>query len=248
MTALREPKVALLVLPESTPASIYGLYEVFQSVGQQWEALTGEAAAVGRIYPRIVAKDGVPPPSTLGLPITPHGGLEAADIIIVADLAFTAEFDPRGRWPTETAWLCDRYEAGAVVCSVCTGTLALAEAGLLDGEMATTHWAASGLIEAHYPKVRLAPQRILTASGDGARILPRAVPRPGPNSRSISSRGSQAGPRWCGRRRSFCSVITATGIFHSSVRERRKATTTRSWPMSRPGLLTTTTSVIPWPR
>lgn len=171
MTSLFEPTVALLVLPESTPASIYGLYEVFASVGHQWEALTGEAPAGGRMRPRIVARNGVPPPSALGLPIAPQDTLCSADIIIVADLAFAAEFDPRGRWATETAWLRDSYAAGAVVCSVCTGTLALAEAGLLDGETVTTHWAASDLIAAHYPNVRLAPQRILTASGDGDRIL-----------------------------------------------------------------------------
>ena len=171
MTTHPEPTVALLVLPESTPASIYGLYEVFDAVGYQWEALTGEAAAGGRMNPRIMARDGIPPPNALGLPITPQEGLGPADIVIIADLAFTAEFDPRGRWPVETAWLRERYEAGAVICSVCTGTLALAEAGLLDGEMATTHWAASDLIAAHYPSVQLAPQRILTASGDGDRIL-----------------------------------------------------------------------------
>ncbi len=171
MPAHLEPVVALLVLPDSTPASIYGLYEVFDAVGHQWEALTGEAPAGGRMRPRIVAKGGIPPPSTLGLPIAPQEGLGAADIVIVADLAIAPDFDPRGRWPEEAAWLRDRYAAGAVVCSVCTGTLALAEAGLLDGETVTTHWAASRLIEAHYPKIRLAPQRILTASGDGARLL-----------------------------------------------------------------------------
>ena len=171
MTAHLEPTVALLVLPESTPASIYGLYEVFDAVGHQWQALTGDPPAGARMHPRIVARDGVPPPSALGLPIAPQGGLGAADIVIVADLAFTSGFDPRGRWTVEAEWLRERFEAGAVVCSVCTGTLALAEAGLLDGETVTTHWAASDLITKHYPDVHLAPQRILTASGDGARIL-----------------------------------------------------------------------------
>jgi transcriptional regulator GlxA family with amidase domain len=47
----------------------------------------------------------------------------------------------------------------------------LAEAGLLDGETVTTHWAASDLIARYYPTIRLAPQRILTAAGDGDRIL-----------------------------------------------------------------------------
>lgn len=171
MAAQLEPTVALLVLPESTPASIYGLYEVFDSVGHQWESLTGEAAAGGRMNPRIMARDGIPPRNALGLQIIPQQGLGPADIVIVADLAFTAEFDPRGRWPVETAWLRQRYDSGAVVCSVCTGTLALAEAGLLDGETVTTHWAASDLIARYYPTIRLAPQRILTAAGDGDRIL-----------------------------------------------------------------------------
>jgi transcriptional regulator GlxA family with amidase domain len=35
----------------------------------------------------------------------------------------------------------------------------------------TTHWAAADLIAAYYPMVHLAPQRILTTSGEGDRIL-----------------------------------------------------------------------------
>ena len=49
--------------------------------------------------------------------------------------------------------------------------MVLAEAGLLDGEVATTHWSAVDLIRRRYPRVRLEPQRILTASGHGGRIL-----------------------------------------------------------------------------
>lgn len=172
MTSPRfEPTIALLVLPESTPASIYGLYEVFQSVGHAWEGLTGEKPAGGRIHPRIVAKDGVAPSSSLGLPITPQAGLGDADVVIVSDLALPLDFAPGGRWPVEAAWLRDRYADGAVICSVCTGTVMLAEAGLLDGHVATTHWSMVDLMERHYPSVRLAPQRILTPSGDGARIV-----------------------------------------------------------------------------
>ena len=169
--ARREPKFALLVLPESTPASIYGLYEVFQSVGRDWGALTGEKPAGGRIQAHIVARDGVPPASRFGVPIFPHQGLGDADVVIVADLAFPAGSDPRGRWPVEASWLRERHAAGAMICSVCTGTLMLAEAGLLDGHTVTTHWAIVDLIKRCYPSVRLAPQRILTASGEGGQIV-----------------------------------------------------------------------------
>lgn len=166
-----DPKFALLVLPESTPASIYGLYEVFLAVGHEWENLTGEKSSGGRILPLIVAKDGVPPPSRFGIPIAPQEGLGEADVVIVADLALHGDFDPRGRWPVEAAWLRERYAAGAMICSVCTGTVMLAEAGLLDGQTVTTHWATVDLMARHYPQVGLAPQRILTPSGDGGRIV-----------------------------------------------------------------------------
>jgi transcriptional regulator GlxA family with amidase domain len=168
---MREPIVALLVLPESTPAAIYGLYEVFDCVGRTCKDLTGEKPAGCRMRPRIVAPGGRTPDSIIGIPIPPQEGLGAADIVVVADLALPAGFDPVGGWPAEAAWLRERHAAGAVICSVCTGTVMLAEAGLLDGETATTHWSAVGLIEARYPRVRLAPQRVLTPSGVGDRIV-----------------------------------------------------------------------------
>ena len=55
--------------------------------------------------------------------------------------------------------------------SVCTGSLVLAAAGLLDGLTATTHWAAAGLLEpfgARYTAERVVehlPERIITAAG-----------------------------------------------------------------------------------
>ena len=54
-----------------------------------------------------------------------------------------------------------RLGAGArYVTSVCTGSLILAEAGLLDGYRATTHWSARELLAA-YPGVQLADGRVV---------------------------------------------------------------------------------------
>ncbi len=57
-------------------------------------------------------------------------------------------------------------ENAEYVCSVCTGALILAEAGLLDGYKATTHWAYTRLLE-QYPQVTLAEGRVVV---DGSRI------------------------------------------------------------------------------
>ncbi|HEY3604215.1 MAG TPA: DJ-1/PfpI family protein [Sporichthyaceae bacterium] len=46
------------------------------------------------------------------------------------------------------------------VTSVCTGSLILAEAGLLDGYRATTHWAYKGLLE-QYPNIEVVDGRVV---------------------------------------------------------------------------------------
>ena len=46
------------------------------------------------------------------------------------------------------------------VASVCTGAFVLAEAGLLDGKRATTHWFHARSFEKRYPKVQLEEDRI----------------------------------------------------------------------------------------
>jgi transcriptional regulator GlxA family with amidase domain len=57
------------------------------------------------------------------------------------------------------------YLSGADIMSACTGSFLLAEAGLLDGRTATTHWAFQALFTERYPSVRLAPQAILVDQG-----------------------------------------------------------------------------------
>jgi transcriptional regulator GlxA family with amidase domain len=51
------------------------------------------------------------------------------------------------------------------VASVCSGAFLIAEAGLLDGKRATTHWSRSRQFAERYPNVRLEPDRIFVRDG-----------------------------------------------------------------------------------
>jgi len=55
---------------------------------------------------------------------------------------------------------------GTRVASVCSGTFMLAEAGLLDGKRATTHWQRTRQFLNAYPKVKLEPDQIFVREGN----------------------------------------------------------------------------------
>ncbi len=55
---------------------------------------------------------------------------------------------------------------GIRVASVCSGTFVLAQAGLLDGRRATTHWQRTRQFLATYPHVKLEPDRIFVRDGN----------------------------------------------------------------------------------
>jgi len=64
------------------------------------------------------------------------------------------------------AWLRREAPRARRVASVCSGAFLLAEAGLLDGRRATTHWGQTDNFARRYPKVDLQPDRIFTRDGE----------------------------------------------------------------------------------
>jgi transcriptional regulator GlxA family with amidase domain len=58
---------------------------------------------------------------------------------------------------------------GARIVSICTGAFALAQAGLLDGRRASTHWRDAGRLQAEHPAVRV-DSDVLFVSEDGGRL------------------------------------------------------------------------------
>jgi transcriptional regulator GlxA family with amidase domain len=69
------------------------------------------------------------------------------------------------------------FAAGTRIASICSGAFTLAEAGLLDGKRATTHWLAADLFRATFPSVDLDPDvlyvdegQVLTSAGASAGI------------------------------------------------------------------------------
>ncbi|HKY94483.1 MAG TPA: helix-turn-helix domain-containing protein, partial [Kiloniellales bacterium] len=72
-------------------------------------------------------------------------------------------------------WLRRLHASGALLCAVCSGSLLLAEAGLLDGRPAAAHWAYAELFRRSYPAVRLEPPAVLCLGAEQDRIVTAAA-------------------------------------------------------------------------
>jgi transcriptional regulator GlxA family with amidase domain len=63
------------------------------------------------------------------------------------------------------AWVRRAAAAGAQVCSVCTGTFVLGEAGLLDGRRCTTHWKRVRELQQRFPRATVVGERLFVMDG-----------------------------------------------------------------------------------
>ncbi|MFE5714207.1 GlxA family transcriptional regulator [Streptomyces sp. NPDC056501] len=138
---------------------VTGPYEVFAGAGRA----AGDPAA----YPiRTASLDGGPVRTHSGLRLLPDTTLAAA----VADGAPHTLVVPGGEGTREPAtalidWLRTHAPDAGRLVSVCTGALLLAEAGLLDGHRATTHWIACDHLARCYPEVDVDPDPIFVRDG-----------------------------------------------------------------------------------
>jgi AraC family transcriptional activator FtrA len=118
--------------------------------------------------------DGRPVRTKSGWLLTPTADLTPVDR---ADLVAVPACSVGSAPPEVGAALRRAAERGAYVMSVCSGAFLLAEAGLLDGRRATTHWKYADELARRYPRVQVDPDvlyvaddNIATSAGTAAGI------------------------------------------------------------------------------
>lgn len=167
-------RVAIVVFPETTASVVYGLHDLFLSAGRDWGVITAGAPGPELIEVRLVARSPGPIEVSNGVLVRPHGTLDSsgpADIICVPEVNIAPGEPVAGRLDAEIRWLRERHAAGALLAASCSGALLFAEAGLLDGLDATTHWAWCDVLQERFPNVKVRAQRALVVSGEGQRLV-----------------------------------------------------------------------------
>jgi transcriptional regulator GlxA family with amidase domain len=114
---------------------------------------------------RVVSADGGRVDGSCGVSIlaSKAGSLSHDDTVIVVGSP-TSHLEGMN---TDALKTVQRLSKGARrVASVCTGAFVLAEAGLLDGKRATTHWRYAATLQRRFPSVRVDADRIYVKDGE----------------------------------------------------------------------------------
>lgn len=125
-----------------------------------------ELARPGTYRIRTASLNGAPVRTTSGLTLVPDHALADAP----APHTLLVPGGQGTRRPTRelVAWLREHGSRAERLVSVCTGAILLAEAGLLDGRRATTHWAYCDQLARDHPEIEVDPDPIYVRDGNVA--------------------------------------------------------------------------------
>jgi transcriptional regulator GlxA family with amidase domain len=167
MRTRKAPSIVLLAAENTSPSVLYGLFDVLYSVGAVFLDMTVGHPGSESLEVRIASLDGRAFRCLGGIAVEPHAAIteiQSADAVVVCDMYSPIDKVPTGQYTEFANWLQAMHRQGVLIASVCSGTLVLAEAGLLNGREAAAHWAYGALFERHYPSIRMRKDSVLCLS------------------------------------------------------------------------------------
>jgi len=148
-------RILVLVLPEFHLLDLAGPAQVFdeaRSLGGHYEIMFVGVEPCSRSAQGLVISDLKPLPK-----------VRVGDLILVPGID-SSSLDHLSHVPV--AWLRTAHEAGAELCSICSGAFVLAHAGLLDGRRCTTHWKVAERLQREYPATQVVDDRLFVEDGN----------------------------------------------------------------------------------
>src|SRR5262245_33864270 len=167
-------RVGILIFPEVEVLDFCGPFEVF-SVARLDPALRREEPSPFEVA--TVAESRDPVVTTGGLRVVPDYDFRSCPILDI--LVVPGGWGTRAQVTNERliGWLRRRAVEVDLLTSVCTGSFLLAQAGLLDGRRATTHWQSLDRLAETYPTVTVVrdervveDEAVVTSAGISAGI------------------------------------------------------------------------------
>jgi transcriptional regulator GlxA family with amidase domain len=168
------PRIAFLVFPETSASVVYGMVDLIASAGRDWGLIVDGVPGPQLLRTLLVAREAGTVVVCNDVPVV--AGMALADcppveVVCVSEVNLPPGTPLADRFAPEIAWLRERYAAGATIATACSGAMLLAEAGLLAGCEATTHWAWCEVLARDYRGVKVQGHRALVVAGEGGRLV-----------------------------------------------------------------------------
>lgn len=158
-------EITILVYPHLLTTSLTLPIEMLRA-GEAFAKSHYDASIFRPLNINLMGADTKPIPNRTGLAIVPNCDVNKApesDLIIVPGIWRNPRPVVQGNLSLVN-WLAVSWQQGSHIIGVGTGNCLVAEAGLLDGHPATTHWHYAAQFKRDYPKVQLKPDFFITQS------------------------------------------------------------------------------------
>lgn len=158
--------VTVLGFDYAFASAITGVSDLLSTAGVTWNYIHGNALA-SEFKVEIATIDGAPVRCSHNIQIDAHkaiGEINQTDLLLIPTIAGDIE-QTLIRNKALLPWITHQAEQGADIASNCTGAFLLAETGLLNNKLATTHWGFVDAFRQRYPDVDLHPEQLITADG-----------------------------------------------------------------------------------
>ncbi|PAV25263.1 AraC family transcriptional regulator [Tamilnaduibacter salinus] len=159
-------QVAIIGFSGALASAMTGMMDLFRLAGVTWARIQDEEPDP-QFHVRLLTRDGRPCRCINGITLDAHGrwqDADQADLVIVPTIGGPMEH-VLSEHSDLLPHLAQQVDRGAALASNCTGAFLLAEAGVLDGRTATTHWGFADHFRARYPQVDCHPERLITVDG-----------------------------------------------------------------------------------
>lgn len=142
-------EVGVLVFEGVEPLDAIGPLEVF-SVASRMQS--GDTPSEEQLSVHLIAEENTAVEARYGVRLHPHFGFGEHPRLQVAIVPGGVVDDARHCLGVRS-WICRAADSCEILASVCNGAFLLAEAGLLDGRQASTHWQDATELRASFPAV-----------------------------------------------------------------------------------------------
>ena len=160
---MERKRVGIVIYEDVEVLDFCGPFEVFSVTRLNEEKRREESSP---FLPLLVAETTATITTTGGMQVVPHHSLESCPHLDIVLVAGGWGFRHHMNNAVLHQWLRDRASRAETLTAVCTGSMLLGSAGLLEGRSATTHWRFLDAMRDAFPTVAVSYDKHFVEDGN----------------------------------------------------------------------------------